>query len=423
MAKPTEHSWKSLKRLCRYLAGSPRLVYVYRKQKVDCVDIYTDTNWAGCPKTRKSTSGGAVLLGQHTIKHWSSTQTSVALSSGEAEFNGVVRGAGQGLGYQALLGDLGVNVPLRVWTDSSAAIGICSRQGLGKLRHIDAHLLWVQQAVRSGRVDLRKIDGEKNPADLLTKHSLSRDKLWQLTKLYDCHFLEGRAQSAPQVRSGASGRVTMAEADATLSAVEPDSQQGEGCEEGIESWMPHNILSREQLDEQFPPLQAPEAEEPEGLEQDAGDDVYKHGMTIAASIVSDMNQYGRIRSKRKMQELMKGHENRKEGPGEHPLQGIPVENTQREVLSCISKSDEKNEPNHCACGALHRRGHTAHGPSGAGVSVCAGVVRSHQRMAMARECSLVDVPRRRLYPPGTTVWWCSRSSGQPRPCALAPCVC
>ena len=381
MAKPTEHSWKALKRLCRYLAGLPRLVYVHRKQKVDCVDIYTDTNWAGCPKTRKSTSGGAVLLGRHTIKHWSSTQTSVALSSGEAEFNGVVRGAGQGLGYQALLSDLGVDVPLRVWTDSSAAIGICSRQGLGKLRHIDAHMLWIQQAVRSGRVDLRKIDGEKNPADLLTKHSLSRDKLWQLTQLYDCHFLEGRAQSAPQVRSGASGRVTMAEADATLSAVEPDSQQGEGCEEGIESWMPHNTLSREQLDEQFPPLQAPEAEEPEGLEQDAGDDVYRHGMTIAASIVSDMNQYGRIRSKRKMQELMEGHENRKEGPGEHPLQGIPVENTQREVLSCISRSDEKNEPNHCACGALHRRGHTAHGPSGAGVRVCAGVVRSHQRMA------------------------------------------
>ena len=51
MAKPTEHSWKSLKRLCRYLAGLPRFVYVYRKQKVDCVDIHTDTNWAGCPKT------------------------------------------------------------------------------------------------------------------------------------------------------------------------------------------------------------------------------------------------------------------------------------------------------------------------------------------------------------------------------------
>ena len=114
------------------------------------------------------------MLGSHAIKHWSSTQASVALSSGEAEFAGIIRGAGQGLGYKALLQDLGVEARLRVWTDSSAAIGICTRQGLGKLRHLDTHTLWIQQAVRTGRVDLRKVLGEENPADLLTKHSLSR---------------------------------------------------------------------------------------------------------------------------------------------------------------------------------------------------------------------------------------------------------
>ena len=100
------------------------------------------------------------MLGGHAIKHWSSTQTSVALSSGEAEFAGVIRGAGQGLGYKALLRDLGVEARLRVWTDSSAAIGICNRQGLGKLRHLDTHTLWIQQAVRTGRIDQRKVLGE-----------------------------------------------------------------------------------------------------------------------------------------------------------------------------------------------------------------------------------------------------------------------
>ena len=90
-----------------------------------------------------------MMFGAHTVKHWSSTQASTALSSGEAEFYGVVRGSGQGLGYQALLLDLGVEVPLRVWTDSSAAIGICSRQGLGKFRHLDTQTLWIQQAVRT----------------------------------------------------------------------------------------------------------------------------------------------------------------------------------------------------------------------------------------------------------------------------------
>jgi len=128
------------------------------------------------------------MLGKHTIKHWSSTQPSVALSSREAEFYGVVRGAGQGLGYQSLLKDLGMAVPLRMWTDSSAAIGICSRQGLGKLRHLDTHTLWVQQAVRSKRLELKKVLGDENPADLMTKHSISKDRMEKLIALYDCQF-------------------------------------------------------------------------------------------------------------------------------------------------------------------------------------------------------------------------------------------
>ena len=131
MSSPTEQSLKALKRLSRYLCGAPRLVYTYRKQTVDSIDVHVDTDWARCAKTRKSTCGGAVMLGRHTRKHWSSTMPSVALSSGEAEFYGVVRGAGQGLGYQSLIADLGLSLPLRMWTDSSAAIGICSRQGPG----------------------------------------------------------------------------------------------------------------------------------------------------------------------------------------------------------------------------------------------------------------------------------------------------
>ena len=56
MAKPTTHAFQVLKRLCRYLVGTPRLVYVFPLQAVDSIDIYVDTDWAGCPRTRKSTS-------------------------------------------------------------------------------------------------------------------------------------------------------------------------------------------------------------------------------------------------------------------------------------------------------------------------------------------------------------------------------
>ena len=93
------------------------------------------------------------MLGRHVLKTWSSTQPTISLSSGEAEYYGVVRAAGLALGQQCLLRDLGHDLPVRVWTDSSAAIGISSRQGLGKLRHIATHTLWVQQAVRSGAIE------------------------------------------------------------------------------------------------------------------------------------------------------------------------------------------------------------------------------------------------------------------------------
>ena len=140
------------------------------------------------------------MLGSQTMKHWSSTQASVSLSSGEAEFYGVVRAAGVALGYQSLLRDLGVDLPIRVWTDSSAAMGICSRQGLGKMRHLDAQTLWVQQAVRQKRFELKKVPGERNPADIFTKHSLTIEKLMNLVSLSTCHFTGGRPSSASKLQ-------------------------------------------------------------------------------------------------------------------------------------------------------------------------------------------------------------------------------
>ena len=143
------------------------------------------------------------MLGSHLIKSWSSTQQAVALSSGEAEFYGVVKAAGMALGYKSLLEDLGVVLPVRVWTDSTATIGICGRQGLGKLRHVDTQCLWIQQRVRDATIELRKVRGEQNPADLFTKHIPGNQKIRDLLKLFGCQYETGRAASAPLLRGGA----------------------------------------------------------------------------------------------------------------------------------------------------------------------------------------------------------------------------
>jgi hypothetical protein len=288
MATPTRHGWGALRRMCRYLAGLPRLVYRFERQTVDAVDCYTDTDWAGCPKTRRSTSGGCILLGSHTIKHWSSTQTSISLSSGEAEFNGVVKGSGMALGYQSLLRDLGVDLPVRVWTDSSAAIGICSRQGLGKLRHLDTHTLWVQQAVRQKRIDLRKIAGERNPADIFTKHSLTREKLGSLISLFSCHYSSGRAETAPLLRTHETEKATMASYGNKLevNVVKDNDDENEPI-------MPHRVFNQESLDREYPSVVVPNDDAELWSEEEPEDPVLKRGEEVAKEIVEQMKLFGR----------------------------------------------------------------------------------------------------------------------------------
>ena len=145
------------------------------------------------------------MLGQHLIKSWSTTQGPISLSSGEAEFYGVVKASSVALGYQAMMEDLGLRMAVRVWTDSTATMGICGRRGLGKLRHIDTQCLWIQQKVRRKDIELRKIRGEMNPADLFTKHLPGEDKIKSLVKLLSCEFREGRAATAPKLRDEGAG--------------------------------------------------------------------------------------------------------------------------------------------------------------------------------------------------------------------------
>ena len=117
MARPTDLAMGALKRLARYLGTRPRVVFSYDRQLAEGLEVYTDTDWASCLRTRKSTSPGCTLIGKHLIKAWSATQSSVSLSSGEAEYYGVVRGVEICLGIQALYRDIGLSLPLRTWTD------------------------------------------------------------------------------------------------------------------------------------------------------------------------------------------------------------------------------------------------------------------------------------------------------------------
>ena len=94
--------------MARFVEGHKRLVMSMPFQEQKPIDIFVDSDYAGCPRTRKSTSGGCAMIGAHLVKSWSSTQKNISLSSGEAELYAMVKGVGAGIGMQQYMADLGV---------------------------------------------------------------------------------------------------------------------------------------------------------------------------------------------------------------------------------------------------------------------------------------------------------------------------
>eukprot|EP00969_Alexandrium_andersonii_P299728 13250870-Alexandrium_andersonii.AAC.1 len=114
MSNRTAEDWAALARLTRYLLHRPRAVYYFPWQKGDqFMTVYADTDFAGCLSTRRSTSGGAAMWGTHAIKHWPTTQKTIARSSGEAELAGIVKRAAEGMGLVSVARDLGIDAELR----------------------------------------------------------------------------------------------------------------------------------------------------------------------------------------------------------------------------------------------------------------------------------------------------------------------
>jgi len=109
MSKPRNIDYWQLIHIGRYLNGKMRIVNKYEYQK-NCkiIDIWSNTDHAGCLEPTKLTNVGVITFGEHAIKHWSSTQSLISLSSGEAEYYGCVKAGSQALGLKSMLSDLGV---------------------------------------------------------------------------------------------------------------------------------------------------------------------------------------------------------------------------------------------------------------------------------------------------------------------------
>ena len=201
MTQPTVGDWRKLKRLARYLKGKPRTVSQYKYQeRPQFVDGFSDSDWAGCKKTARSTSGGVIMWGSHQLKSWSTTQKSITLSSAEAELVAAVKMSSELIGISQMALDWGIEVKGTVHVDSSAAIGVAQRRGCGKLRHVRVGSLWIQEKIEDGELSMEKVSGEWNPADLLTK-GLKEEKIKRFMRMASQRYEEGRARTALQLKT------------------------------------------------------------------------------------------------------------------------------------------------------------------------------------------------------------------------------
>ena len=149
-----------------------------RKQK-SLIEICSDSDWAADRETRQSVSCGAIFVNGNMVLYQSKRQRSVSVSSCESETIAAVSILSEGVCLQKLMERItGIAPEVRLYIDSSSSRQLISRKGLGKARHLDVSLLWIQ---KMKHVLVKAIKGVDNPADLGTK-ALLRDKIKKYLK-------------------------------------------------------------------------------------------------------------------------------------------------------------------------------------------------------------------------------------------------
>ncbi|CAE7496760.1 RE1 [Symbiodinium microadriaticum] len=181
MNKPTAGALRVLRHMILYLKGTSSYgigfpvptrgvgITVQSKSGLDVLETHTDADWAGDREHRRSVSGCVITLNGHMLSSSSRTQKTIALSSGESEYASAVSGTcDQVFIRNAVEFVMRSKVESHLLLDSAAARGVIARQGAGRIRHLEAKMLWLQQYARE-HLSVHPVDGKHNIADLGTK--------------------------------------------------------------------------------------------------------------------------------------------------------------------------------------------------------------------------------------------------------------
>ncbi|XP_071727746.1 uncharacterized mitochondrial protein AtMg00810-like [Rutidosis leptorrhynchoides] len=106
MYDPREQHFSALKRILRYIQGTLDLGLQLFASSTTSLTAYSDVDWAGCPSTRRSTSGYCVFLGNNLLSWSSKRQLMPSRFSAEAEYRGVANAIAETCWLRNLLREL-----------------------------------------------------------------------------------------------------------------------------------------------------------------------------------------------------------------------------------------------------------------------------------------------------------------------------
>jgi len=179
MSAPRYPHWEAVLRIVKYLKRHPGRGLLYRASGHLRVEAFTDSDWAGGPSDRRSTTGYCVFLGGNLVNWKSKKQTVVARSSAEAEYRAMAHTTCEVVWLRSFLEEIGfsVQLPMPLYCDNQAAIHIASNPVFHeRTKHIEVDCHLVREKLTGGVISTPYVSTGAQLADMFTK-SLFKPRL------------------------------------------------------------------------------------------------------------------------------------------------------------------------------------------------------------------------------------------------------